>query len=197
MASLRNGSPVTTPNGASRKLSPIPNGDCSAFRRTKCVSMCSGVWSSKKNSRMSPKPCALAHRAHTFLTYRKDLNNLRVQEGRLLRLRENTINALEEMQEERRKRINAQITSAATALQEHRRAGKPFDFTEFGSKFQSSRSRPVFWIGSPRVSATPLVRFLLGSSSSDMNLATAKKLLKNLRGVATYRPRLAVLFLRK
>ena len=55
--------------------------------------------------------------AHTFLTYRKDLNNLSVQEGRLLRMRENTVNALNKLQEERRKRINAAVIRAATALQ--------------------------------------------------------------------------------
>lgn len=32
--------------------------------------------------------------AHTFLTYRKDLNNLSVQEARLLRMREKTVSAL-------------------------------------------------------------------------------------------------------
>lgn len=73
--------------------------------------------------------------AHTFLTYRRDLNNLSVQEGRLLRMRENTLNSLKQMQEERRKRINAQVTRAATALQEAKRAGKPFDLAEFGFEF--------------------------------------------------------------
>ena len=70
--------------------------------------------------------------AHTFLSYRKDLNNLSIQENRLLRLRENTTTALRNTQEERRKRTNAQITRAATALQEAKRAGKPFHLAEFG-----------------------------------------------------------------
>jgi hypothetical protein len=70
--------------------------------------------------------------AHTFLTYRRDLNNLSIQEGRLLRLRENTKAALRNMQEERRKRIEAQVKQAATALEEARRSGKPFDLAEFG-----------------------------------------------------------------
>jgi hypothetical protein len=70
--------------------------------------------------------------AHTFLTYRRDLNNLSIQEGRLLRLRENTTTALRNTQEERRKRIEAQVKQAATALEEARRTGKPFNLAEFG-----------------------------------------------------------------
>jgi hypothetical protein len=70
--------------------------------------------------------------AHTFLTYRKDLNNLSIQENRLLRQHENTAAALRNTQEERRKRTDAQVKRAATALQEARRAGKPFDLAGFG-----------------------------------------------------------------
>ena len=88
--------------------------------------------------------------AHTFLTYRKDLNNLSVQEGRLLRMRENTMTALSKIQEDRRKRINVQVTRAATALQEAKRAGKPFDLAEFG--FEISREQVdacvLSWIAS-------------------------------------------------
>jgi ribosomal protein L13E len=70
--------------------------------------------------------------AHTFLTYRKDLNNLSIQEGRLQRMREKTTTALGEMQERRRKRVEAQVKQAAIALQDAKRAGKPFNLAEFG-----------------------------------------------------------------
>jgi hypothetical protein len=97
--------------------------------------------------------------AHTFLTYRKDLNNLSVQEGRLLRMRENTLNSLNKVQEERRKRINVQITRAATALQEAKRAGKPFDLAEFGFEISKEQVEAMVlgWIASrERNSSFPL-----------------------------------------
>jgi hypothetical protein len=97
--------------------------------------------------------------AHTFLTYRKDLNNLSIQEGRLLRLRENTLNSLNQVQEERTKRINAQVSRAATALQEAKRAGKPFDLAEFGFEISIGQVEACVldWIASrERNSSLPL-----------------------------------------
>lgn len=97
--------------------------------------------------------------AHTFLTYRKDLNNLSVQEGRLLRMREKTVGALKEMQQERRKRMNAQVTRAATALQEARRTGKPFNLAEFGFEISIEQVEAMVlgWIASrERNSSLPL-----------------------------------------
>ena len=97
--------------------------------------------------------------AHTFLTYRKDLNNLSIQEGRLLRMRENTLNSLNQVQEERRKRVNVQVTRAATALQEAKRAGKPFDLAEFGFEIsiEQVEASVLEWIASrERHSSLPL-----------------------------------------
>ena len=97
--------------------------------------------------------------AHTFLSYRRDLNNLSIQESRLLRLRENTTTALRNTQEERRKRINAQATRAAIALQEARRAGKSFDLAEFGFEISIEQVEACVleWIASrERHSSIPL-----------------------------------------
>jgi hypothetical protein len=97
--------------------------------------------------------------AHTFLTYRKDLNNLSIQENRLLRMRENTTAALHKLQESRRKRVDAQITRAATALQDAKRTGKPFDLSEFGFEIsiEQDEARVLEWIASrERRSSIPL-----------------------------------------
>ncbi len=97
--------------------------------------------------------------AHTFLTYRKDLNNLSVQEGRLLRMREKAVSALTEMQQERRKRIDAQVKEAAVALQEAKRAGKPFNLAEFGFEISMEQveASVLGWIESrERYSSSPL-----------------------------------------
>ncbi len=97
--------------------------------------------------------------AHTFLTYRKDLNNLSIQESRLRRIRENTSLALYEVQEERRKLINAQVNQAAEALQDAKRAGKPFDLDEFGFEISMDQveDRVLDWIASrERNSTRPL-----------------------------------------
>jgi hypothetical protein len=97
--------------------------------------------------------------AHTFLTYRRDLNNLGIQEGRLLRLRENTISALNTVQQERRKRVNEQVSRAAAALQEAKRAGKPFDLAEFGFEISIEQVEACVldWIASrERNSSFPL-----------------------------------------
>ena len=94
--------------------------------------------------------------AHTFLTYRKDLNNLSIQEGRLRRIRENTATALYEVQEERRKRINSQIKEAAGALQEAKRTGAPFDLAEFGFEIsiEQVQAQVLEWIASRERNST-------------------------------------------
>ena len=94
--------------------------------------------------------------AHTFLTYRKDLNNLSIQEGRLGRIRETAMEALNEVQEERRKRTSAQIKEAAGALQEAKRAGKPFDLSEFGFEISMEQveAQVLEWITSRQRNST-------------------------------------------
>ena len=97
--------------------------------------------------------------AHTFLTYRKDLNNLSIQEGRLRRIRENTMTALYEVQEERRKRTSSEIKEAAEALQDAKRAGKPFDLAEFGFEIsiEQVEAQVLDWIAArERNSTRPL-----------------------------------------
>ncbi len=88
--------------------------------------------------------------AHTFLTYRRDLNNLSIQEGRLLRMRENTTDTLNEIQEKRRKLTGSQIKKAAEALQEAKRAGKPFDLAAFGFdiSIEQVEAQVLAWIAS-------------------------------------------------
>lgn len=86
--------------------------------------------------------------AHTFLTYRKDLNNLSIQEGRLQRTQQRTTATLEELQEKRRKRIEAQLNEAAQALQAAKRAGKSFDLADFGFEIsiEQVEARLLHWI---------------------------------------------------
>lgn len=86
--------------------------------------------------------------AHTFLTYRKDLNNLSIQEGRLQRTHQRTTADLEELQENRRKRIEMQLNQAAKALEEAKRAEKPFDLAGFGFEFSIDQveARLLHWI---------------------------------------------------
>jgi len=102
--------------------------------------------------------------AHTFLAYRKDLNNLSIQEGRLRRIREKTMTALDEVQEKRRKRIDAQVNHAAEAFAEAERAGKPFNLAEFGFEIsiEDAEDRVLQWIASrERNSTHPLAAWEL------------------------------------
>ncbi len=94
--------------------------------------------------------------AQTFLIYRKDLNNLSVQEGRLLRIRENTTATLQKVQDERRRRANAQIAQAAEALQNAKRAGQPFDLAQFGFEIsiEQVEARVLDWIASRERNST-------------------------------------------
>jgi hypothetical protein len=51
--------------------------------------------------------------AKIFLTYQRQLNNLSIQENRLLRRREKDTAALRELQEKRRRQTNARLDEAA------------------------------------------------------------------------------------
>ncbi len=75
--------------------------------------------------------------AKVFLTYRKDLNNLSIQESRLRRQRERDTETLEELQEERARQAKARLNKAAqlyiAAVKEER--NYDFDLGQFGFEF--------------------------------------------------------------
>ncbi len=75
--------------------------------------------------------------AKIFLTYRRELNQLSVQEGRLRRQREKDVAALREMQTARRRETKASLDQAAreyiSAIHEERQ--HKFDPAELGLEF--------------------------------------------------------------
>jgi hypothetical protein len=75
--------------------------------------------------------------AKVFLAYRKELNNLSIQECRLRRQREKDTQALKELQEEHRQQAKARLTKAArqymVAVEE--KTNDDFDLGQFGFEF--------------------------------------------------------------
>jgi len=75
--------------------------------------------------------------AKVFLAYRKDLNNLSIQESRLRRQRERDTDALEDLQEERARQAKTRLNNAARlyigAVEEER--NDDFDLGQFGFEF--------------------------------------------------------------
>ncbi len=75
--------------------------------------------------------------AKIFLTYRKDLNNLSIQESRLRRQREKDTDALRQLQEQRRQGVKARLNKAAQlyiqAVKEN--TNGQFDLGQFGFEF--------------------------------------------------------------
>ncbi|MBV8808714.1 MAG: hypothetical protein JO033_08565 [Acidobacteriaceae bacterium] len=75
--------------------------------------------------------------AKVFLSYRKDLNNLSIQESRLRRQRERDTETLEELQEDRAQQAKARLNKAARlyihAVKEN--TNGEFDLAQFGFEF--------------------------------------------------------------
>ena len=73
--------------------------------------------------------------AQIFLSYRKDLNNLSLQESRLRRQRENDTAQLEDLQEERRRERNIQLSHAVELYRDLQVDGEVMDPEKFGFEF--------------------------------------------------------------
>ncbi len=73
--------------------------------------------------------------AHIFQTYRRDLTNLSLQESRLRRQREKDMAELQQLQQERRQRYEAQLEAAAHMYERFQENEQPFDPAEFGFEF--------------------------------------------------------------
>ncbi len=75
--------------------------------------------------------------AKVFLAYRKDLNNLSIQESRLRRQREKDSETLEEIQERRKAQAKARLNNAAKQyiLAVHENRNGDFDLGQFGFEF--------------------------------------------------------------
>ncbi|MBV8550217.1 MAG: hypothetical protein JOY54_02875 [Acidobacteriaceae bacterium] len=73
--------------------------------------------------------------AQVFLTYRRDLNNLSIQEARLRRQRENDTAELKELQEQRRREHDRQLRQAVALYKEFKEDGSMLDPEEFGFEF--------------------------------------------------------------
>lgn len=75
--------------------------------------------------------------AHVFIAYQRQLNNLSIQENRLLRRREKDNAALRELQDKRKRETKARLDKAAgayaVAVQQHHK--DKFDPAEFGFEF--------------------------------------------------------------
>ncbi|MBV9301322.1 MAG: hypothetical protein JOY62_17105 [Acidobacteriaceae bacterium] len=75
--------------------------------------------------------------AQVFLTYRKDLNNLSIQEARLRKQREKDQAELQKLQHERKQRRENQMTQAWQLYHQAQKAGAVFDAAEFGFEFST------------------------------------------------------------
>src|ERR1700757_1020616 len=73
--------------------------------------------------------------AQIFLAYRRDLNNLSIQEIRLRRQREQDTARLEQFQRERREKHSRQITQAAQLYRDLKEDGEILNPAEFGFEF--------------------------------------------------------------
>ncbi len=81
--------------------------------------------------------------AKIFLTYRKDLNNLSLQESRLRRQRERDTETLEDLQHHRREETKRQVERAADLCEQARREGKPFGDKELAENGFEFSMEPV------------------------------------------------------
>ncbi len=70
--------------------------------------------------------------AQIFVTYQRQLANLSIQEGRLRKHREKDQAALEDLQTERYENTRIEVDQATKLYLEAKKAGRPFDPTEFG-----------------------------------------------------------------
>ena len=75
--------------------------------------------------------------AKIFLTYRKDLNNLSIQESRLRRQREKDTQALKGLQDARKQQAKARLDKAARQYMEavKEKTNDDFDLGQFGFEF--------------------------------------------------------------
>ena len=75
--------------------------------------------------------------AKIFLTYRKDLNNLSIQESRLRRQREKDTEALKQLKEQHEQESKARLSKAARQYIEavKEKANDDFDLGQFGFEF--------------------------------------------------------------
>jgi len=84
-----------------------------------------------------PQVLASLIEAQVFLTYRKDLNNLSIQESRLRKQREKDQAELQKLQHERKQRRENQMTQAWRLYDQALKAGAVFDAAEFGFEFST------------------------------------------------------------
>ncbi|HMJ60310.1 MAG TPA: hypothetical protein VK493_01060, partial [Bryobacteraceae bacterium] len=98
--------------------------------------------------------------AQVFLTFRKDLRNLALQETRLRRQRETDVAELKALQKERKESADSQIRKAAEYYRIANKCGRaPFDPQLFGFEFTIEQIEDHIGLDNAR-------SFVLGSSSS-------------------------------
>jgi hypothetical protein len=97
--------------------------------------------------------------AQVFLTFRKDLNNLALQEARLRRQRETDVTELKALQKQRKEHTESQLRKAAEFCHIARKCGgAPFDPELFGFEFTIEQVQDHIDLANAR-------SFVLGSSS--------------------------------
>ena len=82
-----------------------------------------------------PQARAAMIEALIFRTYRKDLNNLALQESRLNKQRNNCRQQLRELQDDRERLASPRRHAAMLAFHQARTGKQPFDAAEFGFEF--------------------------------------------------------------
>ncbi len=73
--------------------------------------------------------------AQVFITYKKELNNLGVQEGRLRKQREKDLIELQQMQAKRRRDRELDMKDALEIQRQEKQAGREFNPAQFGFEF--------------------------------------------------------------
>jgi len=89
--------------------------------------------------------------AKVLLTYKRDLSNLSIQETRLRRHREKDLAALKELQDERKKKVNDRLKSAASLYIDavHNDKHSQFDLAQFGFEFSLAEIEVCAWNSAP------------------------------------------------
>jgi len=107
-----------------------------------------------------PAVRAVMIEAQVFITFRKDLRNLALQETRLRRQRETDVAELQALQKQRKESADSQIHKAAEYYRIANKCGRaPFDPQLFGFEFTIEQIEHHIGLDSAR-------SFVLGSSSS-------------------------------
>ena len=90
---------------------------------------------SKFENEEDPQARAALLEAQIFLTYQRQLNNLSIQEGRLLKQRDKLVAELAELQKLRAQQTYASLRRAAELFEEARAENRAFSPAEFGFEF--------------------------------------------------------------